>query len=81
MKIGSLVECINNVGLRICAIPQKNTIYCVRGFNKAGGIWLEEIENPLCHINGDEWGYLPNRFREVMPPVSNIEELINENIL
>jgi hypothetical protein len=70
MKVGSLVECVNNKNFIKMIPPKLNTIYEVRGFNINGGLWLEEIHNEICPYIGDEWGYNATRFRELLPPMS-----------
>lgn len=92
MRVGSLVECVNNEGIQFAIKPELNKIYTVRrvrtvsekkllGVNsKEDGILLEEIVNPIVAFN-EEAGYKTWRFREVQPPIGNIEELINENTL
>lgn len=93
MKIGSLAECIKNIGTPL----ELNKIYTVLAIhdnpifkNILGGtticdrvgILLVEIRNnSVFHLTNEEKSYNINRFREVFPPIENIEEHINENTL
>jgi len=93
MKVGSLVQCVGNQGLKNVAPPDLTAIYTVREIRTPEykrtlgvtstkiGILLEEIVNPSHPLYGEEFGYLSHRFREVQPPIANIEEHINENTL
>ena len=91
MKIGSLVECINDnwaptiVDPVFCAhiiFPIKGPIYVVRNIitDKDGtGILLEEIVNPVEKFPNGEIGearWGVSRFRELQPPM-DISELIS----
>lgn len=82
MKIGSIVYCINNNGLTDLIPPKLKTPYTVRGINSIGGIWLEEIINPISP-SGIEWFYKGIRFREVQFPPSlesEIEECLTKEL-
>jgi len=91
MKVGSLVELIDDnwsTGAGIAKYrPVKNKVYTVRAIEEFGdegmGILLEEIINPLFpYADGvDEPHFKPSRFRELLPPIENIEENINEDSL
>ncbi len=78
MKVGSLVECINDtphLGKWMNNLPLiKGNIYTVSGFNHYGnGIFLEEIIT--------DWAYFITYFREIQPPMEiNIEELMLEKV-
>lgn len=93
MKIGSLVECIKiSIGRSSefsVNMPKKGNIYTVRHIKKFNssyskcGILLEEIVNkPIKFATGSEEPYFPIEFfREVQPPIENIEEKIKEETL
>jgi hypothetical protein len=87
MKVGSLVKCVNNKGHHPYWIPAKlDTVYTVRDINVCPimgttGVYLEEIVNETNPYTGHEYGYLISRFRELVPPIDNIEEHIEENSL
>lgn len=86
MKPGTIVEFtpISEMDYGI-ATPKKNTPYTISGCRpayvdnvEAGvGIFLEEID-----INSIYPGciYLACDFSELMPPIENIEEFINQNV-
>jgi hypothetical protein len=91
MKVGSLVELVDDKWedpFDGTITPVKNRIYTVRGLEGIDAIYLEEIINkiePLLDesnniING-EVAFFIHRFRELQPPIANIEEHINENTL
>lgn len=92
MKIGSLVECINNIGCENTP-PVLGVIYTVRAIHEDGmvlkngvivfgvGIQLEELRNKSVYSDGSEKYYRTKRFRELLPPIANIEEHINQNTL
>lgn len=88
MRVGSIVECINNKGsistdhIR----PQLKVVYTVRDIymspsEHVPAIRLEEIINKIHPVWNIERGYRMTRFCELLPPVANIEEHINENTL
>lgn len=93
MRVGSLVELVNNNWCNVpfhnpmCGIinfPVKSTVYTVRSIVKMSGetaIILEEIRNDICKMTGFEEAFLITRFRELQPPIANIEEHIKENTL
>jgi len=84
MRVGSLVELVNdNWTYTTSAIyyPIKNKVYTVRDFTRECGIYLEEIVNPICPFLNSEPGWKTYRFRELLSPISNIEEHIQENTL
>lgn len=93
MKVGSLVELVNDnwsIGFHsfycnnITTFPVKNKTYTVRDiFTLLGStaIVLEEIQNTGCELSGLEEAFMIERFRELQPPIANIEEHINENTL
>lgn len=85
MKIGSLVELIDNNGLFAPYIgdklPVKNKIYTVRDIQDDDALVLEEIVNPIHqYSNGyHELYFLIKRFCELMPPMAiSIEEIRHE---
>jgi hypothetical protein len=89
MKIGSLVELVDtNFATRRHKItyPIKGVVYTVRFIEKlpyGTGITLEEIVNPKVQTS-DGFGeciFNINKFRELQPPIENIEEHINLNSL
>lgn len=91
MKIGSLVELVddnwNKNGLnRLVTFPVKNKPYVIREVVKIGsgyGLLLEEIDNSGLNMfteGGAETTFDITRFRELLPPISNIEETINLNL-
>lgn len=83
MKVGSIVECVNDSIDSTYAVavkqsgqifPVKGKIYTVRGFQSTqlSNIYLEEIVNsPLKHLGGIiiEVGFRSDRFRELLPPI------------
>lgn len=97
MKIGSLVECIQEPNIRDthCPLfgekfPIKGSIYTVRCIETlhwkgktATGITLYELKNPtIIFGNGiGERFFRIELFREVLPPIANIEEHIKEQTL
>jgi hypothetical protein len=77
MKVGSLVECINNLNHYTNQPLIRGEIYIVRGFDGHGskGIYLEGIYNDI--FMGAEVSYDIGRFREIkFPP--NMEAEIKE---
>lgn len=85
MKIGSLVECINNSGDYgdLCR-PELNKAYTVKDFflstiRRVKCIRLEEITNRPNSITGIEYGYNIEYWRELLPPMeAEIKELLEE---
>lgn len=87
MKVGSIVECVNNKNPNQgrwdgCEIPKLNHPYTVRNITKcpnSGGITvrLEEIINPINKDTGSEFGYKIERFRELLPPME-IQSALDE---
>lgn len=75
MKVGSIVECINDSGEMGIVRPKKGKPYTVRdiGANicKPGveGLRLEEIINGVHPHTGKEFAYYTWRFRELLPPM------------
>lgn len=85
MKVGSLVECIDD------KIPEwalcyhtklivKGKIYTIRGFNRNGeGVYLEEIASKKNECTGREQSFRITRFREVLPPMQvSIQNIIEK---
>lgn len=87
MRAGSLVECVDDTGEKDkrCLYPVKNVIYTIREIRKSPdvglAITLNEIVNDMRTCFGLEVGFRASRFRELLPPIANIEEHINENTL
>lgn len=91
MKIGSLVELINDKwGANYddgVTYPVKRKTYTVREIDSDDRgepcITLEEIINSkrVFYRGLLEPAFYMKRFRELMPPIENIEEFINENTL
>jgi len=89
MKVGSLVECINDVFLHpraktiIPNRPVKGLHYFIREIvdtrNGEIGLLLEEIENPK-PLNGLEPTFKIGRFKEIEGLDTAIEELLEEVI-
>lgn len=82
MKIGSIVECINNTNLDLI-IPKLvlNTAYVISNIyeNRYGvGVDLEGIK-AVDTETGREAGYRLNRFRELLLP-DDIEEIIKQEL-
>lgn len=85
MKVGSIVECVNNEGLTHAIPPKLNQPYTVRWIlppdnfgdpnSHKYGVYLEEIVNDK-HPRGPELGYLMERFRELLPPM-NIQDALD----
>lgn len=79
MKVGSIVECVDNVRLFDFIVPLKlNTPYTVREIieRPSGvGILLEEITNIIWDGDQREWAYRIERFRELLPPMEIQKEL------
>jgi hypothetical protein len=90
MKVGSLVECINDVFLHpraktiIPNRPIKGRNYFIREIvdarNGEVGIYLEEIENPK-PLNGLEPTFKITRFKEIEGLDMAVEELLEESLL
>jgi hypothetical protein len=92
MKVGSLIECIDNSApLRgwCCIPPIKGTIYTVRAIFRAldpegdfgYAITTEEVKN-TCNMYGNEWGWSIERFREIQPPLKiSLKDLLEEPVL
>jgi hypothetical protein len=62
--------------------PTKGRLYTVREHNNQGtGIRLDEIRNPKIEFGAGimENSFNMKRFREVFPPVDNVEEWSNQN--
>lgn len=96
MKIGSLIECTNtDFGIqRIHNEPQgmifpvKNKVYTVRHIfhlrNGKSGLTVFEIDNSRFSNRTPsklEPAFNARNFRELQPPIANIEKQINENTL
>lgn len=94
MKVGSIVECVKPsirelAGFEIISnikMPIVGHIYTVRETLIREGysaILLEEIINPkLWYKPGYvEICFQSSRFRELLPPIENIEEYINKNTI
>ena len=78
MKVGSIVECIDNTHFVACVPPKLNRAYTIRNFdefNGCVGIRLEEIINSLHPRLNVEFGYNIKRFRELQPPMEIQKEL------
>jgi hypothetical protein len=89
MKVGSLVELVDDNWIELAEdgeiYPIIKIPYTIRNmqFDSSGcGITLEEIINePFHYAEGfGECNFDINRFRELMPPIENIEEYIKENV-
>lgn len=93
MKVGSLVECVDtNWPTEILKVdtvfgfklPVKGVICTIRDIRDQINILLEEIDNShlahLCELK-IESGFHIKRFRELLPPMENVEEFVNENTL
>lgn len=92
MKVGSVVECINDVfnekqKMGIPCLPKRSTFYMVRSIeeyaNKKIGIRLEEVINPALVKIGNELvepTFDIDRFREVEELDLMIEELLEESL-
>lgn len=87
MRVGSLVECIQGVQPTIYneIVPILKKPYTVRDIlNLHNGVFirLEEIINHQYQYEDgfEECGFDIKCFRELMPPIENIEEFINKNV-
>lgn len=86
MKVGSLVECINDqyfANQDICTgFPKKGSIYTIREIfasDSDTGVLLDEIVNPLFKFTDGiaEPGFHIRRFRELQPPMKiSIEQFM-----
>jgi len=96
MKAGSLVECVDtNFGIQRThnepqgmIFPNKGVIYTVRHIfhlrDGRSGLTVNEIDNSrLKRFTPSklEPAFNAKNFRELQPPIANIEEHINENTL
>lgn len=90
MKVGSLVECVND-GFPIEHYeyipnrPKKGQHYFVRHIRERDGnvgVLLEEISNPPVHFKNAtrEPTFKAARFREIVGLDEAIEELLEENV-
>lgn len=85
MKVGSIVECIDNRrnSPNPCITPMKKRPYTVRDVITMRGVTvirLEEIINPICDWPGMlqiEWTYEIEMFREIEFP-DDLQEEIKE---
>lgn len=84
MKIGSVVECINNSNIDEGVVILKlNYPYTVRGFQEdegsGAGVYLEEVINHIADspYKRIEWAYRIERFRELQPPME-IQSALDE---
>lgn len=89
MKIGSLVECIDDKFPQTVIkynLPKLGKVYTLRGFLNCSigvGVYLEEIINDKMQYREmyGEKSFLISRFRELLPPISiNINEIIHEDV-
>lgn len=93
MKVGSLVECLkhnsscsDSLKGKGARFPHTETVYTVREIRDGSStrILLEEIDNSHLAMftpSKREPGFNILFFRELQPPIANIEEHINENTL
>jgi hypothetical protein len=92
MRVGSLVELINDDWSNVSpgnltltpVLPVKNKVYTIRHiFDIDGclGVYLEEIVSGINPFINVEQGFIMDRFRELMPPMSIALESILENEL
>lgn len=92
MKVGSLVVAIEpTLGFSALGIQRGMPIKIgdvltireigVTTFSKIPILMFEEIKNQINEQTGCEFGYHPERFRQLLPPISNIEIHIKENTL
>lgn len=73
MKVGSIVECIDNK-VRFTKPLKLKQPYTIRGFCKcpnsgSDGIYLEEVVNEINPVFKRENAYGIERFRELQPPM------------
>ena len=96
MKVGSLVECIRTIpdffydGKKLI-MPKVGKVYTVVEIGRFDNgsckgkicIYVDEIETQSIKWNGsiEEIAFSISWFRELLPPIANIEEHINENTL
>lgn len=88
MRVGSLVECVKQFvshptyGEKFPVLGKVYTVRDIVMYNEAS-LLLEEIVNPkyLYQQGVTECCFFIDNFRELLPPISNIEEHINENTL
>ncbi len=87
MRVGCMVECVdecngrNILGVRVGKIIPKGSILTIRDLPSESGVLFEEVINGLNYSTNQEWCYMKFKFRELLPPIANIEEHINENTL
>lgn len=96
MKVGSLVECVNtDFGIQRkhnepqgMKFPVKKIVYTVRHIfttrDGRTGLTVYEIDNSFLSKrtpSGLEPAFRADNFRELQPPIANIEEHINSNTL
>lgn len=87
MKVGSIVELIDDTNWRNlapCKLPVKGVPYTIRGIIKwhdGTGVYLEEIVNRNFLGSNTEGAFMVERFRELLPPIENIEKYIEENTI
>lgn len=81
MKVGSIVECVDNVytSLPKVVLPVKGKKYIIRNIFRGnfGGILvlLEELVNPINQDSGNEFGYDIKYFREIQLPDDLTEQI------
>jgi len=92
MKVGSLVECIKDVSPsdRLkkmgCKPIYKGLTYTIRDIfhnlidQKQVLVTLVEVINPQNLIVCLETGYKIEHFWELLPPIDNVEQWVNENV-
>lgn len=91
MQVGSLCEYIganlNDADYKMISmgfiVPNLNTPYTVRDVFEYRGnmcIRLEEIKQPISSA-GFEEAYKMKCFRELQPPIPNVEQWVNDNTL
>lgn len=84
MKIGSLVECIKQMGRTDMAIPIKGKIYTVGdigthvAYGGEIGVLLDEVHNRQHSQYKKEYCFRPTSFRELLPPMQISIESIFE---
>jgi len=90
MKVGSLVKCIRSTVIinpfweGTPAIAGE--IYTIRDLlpnpsNGAPVIYLEEMKNAINTFSGKEYGYSPDDFREIQPPMEvSLEQILQETL-
>jgi len=92
MKVGSIVECINNQfplhnKFPFIKVPKYKGIYTVRdiGVRYDGNVFirLEELINPIMSWPDGDYGEVQfdiNRFKEVDYNIAELKEILNETI-